>query len=184
MTFCPPAFGAVAPYAFNPYATPYAYGAGIPPVAPAGANVVVADTGHGKSAAEANGRLDVVGDLVVGNQIQAANSGHFAQLSSSINGIGDRIDTQASFGRDLSHQRSFFDMSKANNDTESRIMARIGDQENRFLTEMKNAEIRHLQENQDNLKTQLIRSEERFQFRELRDELQDIKRALRDNRAV
>lgn len=166
--YCPPSFGAVAPYAFNPYASPYGYGAFPAAAAPAGANVVVAgDHGHGT-----HSQLETLSDIALGGLRESAATGRTNQLSTQIAQLGERHSLEAGFSRELNTQREFTAAQKDRGDLENRLLAAIKDESIRTREMFTDSRIRELETRNADLRD--ARRDDR-----ILEVLQDIRRNQR-----
>lgn len=123
-SFCPPALIAppfTMPYGFGAYG---GYGAPIPPVAPA-SNIVVAGGADGRGVTS---QLETLSDIALGGLRESAAAGRTAQLGNQIESIGDRLDTQAGFARELNVAREFTAAQKDRGDLENRLLTAIKDE--------------------------------------------------------
>lgn len=162
---CPPTAVVAGGFPITPFGAGYGYPyAGYPTSAPS--NIVVAGSDHNRGT---HSQLETLSDIALGGLRESAAAGRTNQLSTQIESIGDRIDTQGSFNRELSLQKEF-----------STIHARFGDVENRLLTAMKEGEINRLSEDKNLLRAEVTDAREARRFSELRDELKDLTRLLRD----
>lgn len=167
MTFCPPPYGTVSPYGINPYLTGYGYG--VPPVAPAGANVVVAgDHGHGT-----HSQLETLSDIALGGLRESAATGRTNQLSTQVAQLGDRMSMESGFSRELSTQKQFTDLTSRTGDVENRLLNAIKDENIRTREMFTEQRIRDLEASRANL-------QETVRDTRMLDVLQDIRRELRE----
>lgn len=153
---------------FTPFASPWGYGGypGFPGQAPV--TTVVSgghnDNGHGLSA-----QVETVADIAIGNLRESASNSRFTGVSNQIQDIGDRIDRNAGFARELTLQKEF-----------SNLNYRMGEQENRLLSAFKDSELRHLQETTGLLRAEVADSREARRFDDLRDSVRDLTRLIAD----
>lgn len=152
----------IAPFGAG-YGYPYA---GFPAVPATGAPVTTVVSGHGDSHGT-HSQLETLSDIALGGLRESAAAGRTNQLSTQIESIGDRLDTQASFSRELSLQKEF-----------STVHARFGDVENRLLSAMKDGELRRSEEDKNLLRSELANAREGRRFDDLRDSVRDLTRLI------
>lgn len=168
MTYCPPmAFGATAPYGFNPYFTGY----GVPPVAPVApaSNIVVA--GATDQHGGIHSQLETLSDVALGGLRESAATGRTNQLSTQIESIGDRIDNQSSFNRELTVQKQFTDAAMDRGNLKSDLLNAVKEEAIRTRELFTSDRMRALEGENANLRD--ARRDDR-----LLEVLQDIRRSV------
>lgn len=132
--------------AASPFATPYGFpgypGYGVPPVAPASNIVVAGSDGHGNGT---HSQLETLSDIALGGLRESAAAGRTNQISNQIEGIGDRLDTQAGFARELNVSREFTAAQKDRGDLENRLLTAIKDESIRTRDMFTDQRIRELE---------------------------------------
>lgn len=169
---CPPAAVVAGGFPITPFGTGYGYpyaGFGAP-MAPAASGPVTVVSGQG------NGHEHGVKELIVDGIRENSATGRTAQLGLQIESLGDRLETQSTFSRELSVQKSFTDAQKDRGDLENRLLTAIKDEAIRTREMFTNERIRSLETENVNL-----RDSRRFQ--ELDNDLSEIKRILRERNA-
>lgn len=173
-SYCPPAYAILPPTVapFGAYSGGYGAGYGVGPGAGAPVTTVVTggrgdnDSGHGIS-----NQIETLADIAVGNLRESAANGRFAGVTNQIEGIGDRLDTQAGFARELHVQREFTAAQKDRGDLENRLLTAIKDESIRTRDMFTDQRIRELETRNADLRD--ARRDDR-----MIDALNDIKKKI------
>lgn len=154
----------VAPFGVG-YGYPYA---GFPAATPASNIVVTGQDGHGHGT---HSQLETLSDIALGGLRESAAAGRTSQLSTQIESIGDRLDTQAGFSRELHVQREFTAAQKDRGDLENRLLTAIKDESIRTRDLLTENRIRELEARNEDLRD--ARRDDRLLdvMRDIRDRL-------------